>query len=260
MNERKKRNKNKEMVCSKCECELQEGWVACPSCGNPVGKGKKRTNEKDEGRYFNRKYLIKESENEEEDLGDEEESFDEDLFLSDNEEDLKVLNSGSDEEDGNEDEEESDEEDIDIEEDGEEEKKDVSTDEVLKSVEDMLKDSGIEISDAYEKLAFAFELKSDEGLSAKVVFDGASVQVFSGETGELVTSVKAETLDEFLNALKDVLTQEKEESEEEQEEEEEKEESEEEQEEQEEEENDGEEEEDFEEEENIVGQRLSTKK
>ena len=89
----------------------------------------------------------------------------------------------------------------------EEEVEDVSTDEVLKAVEDMLKDTNISVKDAYEKLAFAFELESDDGMTAKVVFDGASVQVFSGKTGELVSSMQAETLDDFLDALKETLTQ-----------------------------------------------------
>ena len=71
--------------------------------------------------------------------------------------------------------------------DSEEEAEDVSTDEVLKAVEDMLKDTNISVTDAYEKLAFAFNLSSEDGNTAKVVFDGDKTVVkFADGSYEIV--------------------------------------------------------------------------
>jgi hypothetical protein len=213
MQERKKNNKGKEMVCSNCKYELAKDWIACPSCGEPVKKKKQEFVGKDR---LKRRYLIKESEDElpalEEDNEEEETLDEDDEVITDDDLDFDITD-----EDLEDDEEEDGESSSEEESDSEEEAEDVSTDEVLKAVEDMLKDTNISVTDAYEKLAFAFNLSSEDGNTAKVVFDGASVQVFSGETGELVSSMQAETLDEFLDALKETLTQGNEESEEEEE-------------------------------------------
>lgn len=168
--------KAKPSTCEKCHESLDVSWVVCPHCGMPVEDMKQAPKEENKNRRrWNR---LNEAE---EDVSSEEEAVAEDEV----EEELPA------EEEPAEDE-ESQEETAEVE--------DVSVNDVLDAVEGLLADTGIQVTNSYEKAALCFDLESEEG-DAHVVYDGRSVQIYGVDDGELLVSMQAETLPDMLDAL-----------------------------------------------------------
>lgn len=175
---------SKNAKCEKCGERLSIGWVVCPGCGatieecvsekEPVKAPKNQQEGTKMKRFGFRKFEAEEAD-EIEQMGDE------------------LL------EDEVEEETEQEETEVPVEDDS------ITVDEVMAAVQDLVADSGIEVVNEYEKTALCFDLEADDGSTAHVVYDGKSVQFFSDD--ELVSSMQAETLSDFIAALESSLSE-----------------------------------------------------